>query len=162
MNPPRSQLPGRRSIMELHTGYPAFRALIATRGDHLVGFGYGFTGRLGQWWHDVVQSALRVEYGERLADGWLAAPFEVGELHVHPDHQGAGLGRSLITGLCAEREERSVLLSTQDAETRARRLYRSLGFTDLLTGYRFPGGGEPYAVMGAELPLNPHPARPPT
>lgn len=155
MAPPRSQLPGRRAIMELHTGYPEFRALIATHDDGLVGFGYGFTGRPGQWWHDVVQATLRVEYGERFTDDWLASPFEVGELHVHPDWQGAGIGRALITGLCAERTERTVLLSTQDAETRARRLYRSLGFTDLLTAYRFPGGGEPYAVMGAPLPL-PH------
>lgn len=162
MSPPRSQLPGRRSIMELHTGYPEFRSLIATRDDKLVGFAYGFTGRPGQWWHDVVQSALRAQYGERFADDWLAAPFEVGELHVHPEWQAAGIGRSLITGLCAERPEHTALLSTQDAETRARRLYRSLGFADLLTAYRFPGGGEPYAVMGCGLPLTTTPpATPP-
>ena len=46
------------------------------------------------------------------------------------------------------------VLSTRDAETRARRLYRGVGFTDLLTGFAFyPGGEPPYAVMGAELPL---------
>ena len=28
-----------------------------------------------------------------------------------------------------------------DADTRARRLYRGLGFTDLLTGFTFPGTG---------------------
>ena len=49
------------------------------------------------------------------------------------------------------------MLSTQDADSPARRLYRSLGFADLLTGFIFPGGGPPYAVMGAALPL---PARP--
>ena len=48
---------------------------------------------------------------------------------------------------------RSSLLSTRDAATPARRLYHSLGFEDLLTGFLFPGGGPAYAVMGATLPL---------
>jgi ribosomal protein S18 acetylase RimI-like enzyme len=52
------------------------------------------------------------------------------------------------------------LLSTRDADTPARRLYRGTGFTDLLTAFRFfPGGEPPYAVMGAELPLRTRPAR---
>ena len=45
------------------------------------------------------------------------------------------------------------MLSTADAESRARQLYRGVGFTDLLTGFRFAGGEPPYAVMGAKLPL---------
>ena len=45
------------------------------------------------------------------------------------------------------------MLSTADAPTKARRLYRGLGFTDLLTDFRFSGGEPPYAVMGATLPL---------
>ena len=45
------------------------------------------------------------------------------------------------------------MLSTQDTESRARRLYRGVGFTDLLTGFRFSGAEPPYAVMGAALPL---------
>jgi hypothetical protein len=40
-----------------------------------------------------------------------------------------------------------------DANTRARRLYHGLGFTDLLTGFAFPGAAQPYAIMGAPLPL---------
>ena len=41
------------------------------------------------------------------------------------------------------------MLSTQDDNSPARRLYHGMGFTDLLTGFSFPGGGPPYAVMGA-------------
>ncbi len=56
------------------------------------------------------------------------------------------------------------MLSTADAPTRARRLYRGVGFTDLLTDFRFSGGEPPYAVMGATLPLDasaaPRSARP--
>jgi hypothetical protein len=46
-----------------------------------------------------------------------------------------------------------MVLSTLDARTPARHLYHTLGLTDLLTGFRFPGGGPLYAVMGVVLPL---------
>ena len=52
-------------------------------------------------------------------------------------------------------------MSTQDTDSRARRLYRGLGFNDLVTGYRFPGTDPPYALMGATLPLPLRPGRPP-
>ena len=71
-----------------------------------------------------------------------------------PGYQGAGIGSGLLLGLTSGRPERTAVLSTRDAETRARRLYHGVGFTDLLTGFAFyPGGEPPYAVMGAELPL---------
>jgi ribosomal protein S18 acetylase RimI-like enzyme len=59
----------------------------------------------------------------------------------------------MVVDLAADRAERTAVLSTRDAPTPARRLYRSLGFGDLLTDFVFPGGGPPYAVMGAVLPL---------
>ncbi len=60
----------------------------------------------------------------------------------------------MLLRLTSGRPERTALLSTRDADTPARRLYRGTGFTDLLTAFRFfPGGEPPYAVMGAELPL---------
>ena len=79
-----------------------------------------------------------------------------------PEYQRRGIGRRLVLTLTAGRTERTAVLSTQDADSPARRLYRSLGFADLLTGFIFPGGGPPYAVMGAELPLRgADPAAPP-
>jgi len=80
---------------------------------------------------------------------------EIAEVHVHPGYHRRGIGRSLVLGLAAGRPERTAVLSTQDAESPARHLYRLLGFTDLLTGYAFPGTPVPYAVMGAALPLRP-------
>jgi ribosomal protein S18 acetylase RimI-like enzyme len=153
MLPPPGQLPGRHMIMERHAGYPEFRAFVAERSHAVVGFGYGFRGESGQWWHDVVRGQLAETGGTEHARHWLDDAWEVAELHVHPAAQGRGLGRALITSLCAGRPERTVVLSTLDAETPARNLYRSLGLVDLLTGFRFPGGGPLYAVMGAVLPL---------
>jgi ribosomal protein S18 acetylase RimI-like enzyme len=84
---------------------------------------------------------------------WLSDSLEIAEVHVHPDHQARGIGRQMILALTAGRPERTAVLSTRDAQSPARRLYRSLGFVDLLTAFHFPGGGPLYAVMGAPLPL---------
>ena len=43
---------------------------------------------------------------------------------------------------------------TPDAETRAFRLYRDLGFVDLARNYLFPGDSRPFAVLGVRLPLD--------
>lgn len=161
MSPPADQLPGRRAIMERHARYPRFRALLAEtrrpfrRSGAIQGFAYGFHGAPGQWWHDIVYQALVDKGGPAHAEEWLGDSFEVAELHVHPEHQRHGVGRALLVTLCAGRPERTVVLSTLDRgpDTPARRLYRSVGMVDLLTGFAFPGGGPRYAVMGARLPL---------
>jgi ribosomal protein S18 acetylase RimI-like enzyme len=181
MDPPRYQLPGRYSIMERHAGYAAFRAIAAVRspgaepagdgragdgraGDGragagragagpFIGFAYGFHGESGQWWHDLVSRAVASAQGRQAADHWLADSFQVAEVHVHPGYQGRGTGLAMMQRLAAGRPERTAVLSTMDAETRARRLYRGLGFTDLLEGFAFAGTEVPYAIMGAPLPL---------
>jgi GNAT superfamily N-acetyltransferase len=171
MNPPADQLPGRHTIMERHSAYPAFRAVVfewrhgpapfvlgAGRRPvpaKVAGFAYGFRGVPGQWWHDVVHEALADAGGKPHADNWLADVFEVAELHVHPSCQGRGLGRRLLEALCEGRTERTVVLSTLDRpDSPARHLYSSVGMTDLLRYFQFPGGGQAYAIMGAPLPLD--------
>jgi GNAT superfamily N-acetyltransferase len=165
MNPPDRTLSGREAIMERHAASPGFRGLTALVGGRLAGFTYGFHGETGQWWHDMVAAALATrsrmaipaaEYaGQDAQRTWLDDSFEIAELHVLPLWQGRGIGRSLLLSLASDRPERTAVLSTADAQTRARRLYRGLGFTDLLTGFRFSGMEPPYAVMGARLPLCP-------
>ena len=63
--------------------------------------------------------------------------FEVAELHVTPTHQGQGIGADVLVRLTATRTERTALLSTRDADSPARRLYRGTGFIDLLTEFIF-------------------------
>lgn len=160
MSPPADQLPGRRIIMARHAVFPGFRGLAATRDGQpssVIAFAYGFHGESGQWWHDLVTAAIAVTAGQALANRWLADSFEIGEVHVHPDYQRIGVGRRMVLALTAGRTESTAVLSTRDARSPARHLYRKLGFTDLLTAFRFPGGPESYAVMGAALPLLPEP-----
>ena len=149
------QLPGRRELMLRHVGQPSFRALAARTAPRgpIVGFTYGFHGASGQWWFDAVQSALRAAAGSACAAAWLADCMEIAELHVHRGHQRLGTGTRMLLTVTSGRPERTALLSTPDSESPARRLYRQVGFADLLTGYSFPGGSPPYAVMGALLPL---------
>jgi GNAT superfamily N-acetyltransferase len=154
-------LPGRRELMRRHAGYPAFKALqarAAVPGQRdgscqVLGFSYGFHGQAGQWWYDAVSNALSGAIGPMVTAGWLADCLEIAEVHVRKDQQRRGIGTRLLTALTAGRPERTALLSTPDRESTARRLYRRMGFRDLLTGYSFPGGSPPYAVMGAVLPL---------
>jgi ribosomal protein S18 acetylase RimI-like enzyme len=119
----------------------------------VVAFTYGFHGVGGQWWHDMVRSAVTATAGPDVAAHWLDDSFEVAELHVRPEYQKHGIGRQLLLRLTRECTERTAVLSTMDTESPARRLYRSLGFTELLTDYWFAGADTAYAVMGAALPL---------
>ena len=155
MAAPAGELPGRLAIMQRHAGNPGFRAVVtspeAPAGP--VGFAYGFHGSPGQWWHDVVHATLSADRGSATASWWLGDCFEVAEVHVHPGHQGRGAGREMMHRLATGLAERTAVLSTPDGHTRARRLYRSLGFGTLLPVLSFPGAGSAYAIMGAVLPL---------
>jgi GNAT superfamily N-acetyltransferase len=134
----------RREIMTSHVGRSGFVAVVATAGGELVGFGYGYRGRSGDWWHDVVAGGL----GRDRAREWLTSSFELAELHVHPTHHGRGIGRRILTDVLARADGTTTVLSTHDRESPARQLYRSVGFVDLLTGFVFPGSTEVYVVMG--------------
>ena len=163
MRPPPELLPGRKSIMAGHAVNPGFRAIAVIddgSGDP-VGFGYGFRGVPGQWWHNTVRNALMASRGAAIASGWMDDSVVVAELHVAPAYQGHGTGADVLGRLASGRPERTALLSTRDADSPARRLSRGTGFVDLLTEFQFfPGGEPPYAVMGAELPLRNRPGRP--
>ena len=174
MNPPEDQMPGRHTIMERHSGYAAFRAIAAIvppaggapadgapADGELVGFAYGFHGGGGQWWHDVVSRTTASILGSRAARDWFGDSLEIAEVHVLPSYQGRGTGLAMMLRLTAGRPERAAVMSTMDANTRARRLYRGLGFTDLLAGFVFAGTDAPYAIMGAPLPLRAASPRPP-
>ena len=138
----------RYEIMHMHLSRRGFVAVIAVDdSDELVGFGYGYLGRRGEWWHDIVVNALGRELGQR----WMSDAFELAELHVLPEHQGKGLGRRILDEVVRQADGRTMVLSTHDRESPARQLYRSSGFVDLLGGFVFPGSREVYAIMGKDL-----------
>ena len=144
---------GQRGPMWMeHMLRAGWRSVGAFDGERLVGVAYGYRGASGQWWHDEVRRGLtRVD--PAAAARWLEDYFELTELHVHPDAQGRGTGAAMLHRLLSTVDVPRVLLSTPEGPTRALRLYRSLGFTDLLRNYRFAGDPRPFAVLGRDLPL---------
>lgn len=138
----------RRSILTAHlqrTGLLAVGAFDDT--GRLVGVAYGYRGAPGQWWHDQVSAALSEDNTAR----WLSGSFEVCELHVRPAFQSTGLGREVLARLLALTDAPTAVLTTPDADTRARRFYRAGGWVDLARQLRFPGDPRVFAVLA--LPL---------
>ena len=121
--------------------------------DRLVGICYGYRGAPDQWWHEQVRRGITELHGRAVADEWLRNYFELTELHVRPDSQGKGTGEDLLRCLLAGVRSSQVLLSTPEGTTRAWRLYRRVGFRDVLRDYRFTGDPRPFAVLGRALPL---------
>jgi ribosomal protein S18 acetylase RimI-like enzyme len=136
----------RRDIINSHVRFRGFLA-VGAFDPELIGFGYGYLGSPGQWWHDVVAGALGRDGSKR----WLRNSFELAELHLRPAHHGNGIGRELLTRLLGLVENEHAVLSTPDTESPARALYRSYGFVDLRCGFQFPGSPESYAIMGVDL-----------
>jgi ribosomal protein S18 acetylase RimI-like enzyme len=123
----------------------------------LVGVAYGYPGAPGQWWQQqVVLGLQRGGSPPQEIARLMSSYFELTELHIHPRAQGRGLGEALARRLLAGRCEENVLLSTPETSgepNRAWRLYRRLGFTDIIRGYHFAGDPRAFAILGRALPL---------
>ena len=124
----------------------------------LVGIGYGYRGAPDQWWQQqVVQGLHRAGLPDAEIRRLTSSYFELTELHIRPDAQGHGLGEALTRRLLDNRDEAFVLLSTPEVNgegNRAWRLYRRLGFGDVIRDYHFAGDPRPFAVLGRALPLS--------
>ncbi len=136
------------------TGAPATADLFSAP---IVGVAYGYCGGPDQWWQQQVVAGLqRVGAdGSRIAE-LMTSYFELTELHIHPRAQGRGLGEALTRRLLDGRGESHVLLSTPEINgesNRAWRLYRRLGFDDVIRGYHFAGDPRPFAILVRSLPL---------
>ena len=123
----------------------------------LLGVAYGYPGAPGQWWQQqVVLGLQRGGLPPQQISQLMTSYFELTELHIHPRAQGRGLGEALARRLLAGRGERNVLLSTPETNgepNRAWRLYRRLGFADIIRGYHFAGDPRAFAILGRALPL---------
>jgi ribosomal protein S18 acetylase RimI-like enzyme len=123
----------------------------------LLGVAYGYCGAPDQWWQQQVVAGLQRGGlpGPDIAK-LMASYFELTELHIHPRSQGRGLGEALARRLLADRSEANVLLSTPETNgeaNRAWRLYRRLGFNDVIRRYHFAGDPREFAILGRALPL---------
>ena len=172
MRYPRGTESQRASMWLEHTRRRNWRAVAAVDADtgageiptaeHLavapmLGVAYGYEGAEDQWWQQqVVRGLHRVGFPRDETDRLMGDYFELTELHIHPSAQGRGLGEALARRLLDGRREANVLLSTPETNgeaNRAWRLYRRLGFTDIIRGYHFAGDPRAFAILGRTLPL---------
>jgi ribosomal protein S18 acetylase RimI-like enzyme len=117
----------RAGTFDKHCARQDFRLVAAEDDGSLGGFAYGYVGERGQWWSDRVVEAL----SPSVADVWVGGHFEFVELAVLPSYRRQGIGARLHDGLMSGTEHRRGLLSTDDSDTPARRLYASRGWTQL-------------------------------
>lgn len=168
MRYPRGTEDQRASMWLEHTRRQGWKAVAAVdgagdddatvlAGAPMLGVAYGYCGAPDQWWQQQVVAGLRRSGADQnhIAE-LMTSYFELTELHIHPRAQGRGLGEALIRRLLIGRGERHVLLSTPEINgeaNRAWRLYRRLGFTDIIRGYHFAGDPRAFAILGRALPL---------
>ncbi|MDT5280800.1 MAG: hypothetical protein QOJ20_1995 [Mycobacterium sp.] len=123
----------------------------------MLGVAYGYCGAPDQWWQQqVIQGLYRVGADTMRIAELMTSYFELTELHIAPRAQGRGLGEALARRLLSDRAEAHVLLSTPEINgeaNRAWRLYRRLGFGDIIRGYHFAGDPRAFAILGRALPL---------
>ncbi|MCZ4519260.1 GNAT family N-acetyltransferase [Rhodococcus ruber] len=165
MGYPRGTEQSRAPMWREHLHRPGWRAVGALlpnsdpdQPDSLVAVAYGYHGAPHQWWHQQVRDGLRRSgHPPHSVENALGNYFELTELHVLPSAQGYGLGlqlcRRLLDGVSAD----NVMLSTPEVareDNRAWRLYRRLGFADVLRDFKFAGDRRPFAVLGRRLPLD--------
>lgn len=116
-----------REMFTRHSQRDGFRLAIAAEGDTVLGFSWGYTGRPGQYWTDLVNLSLPAH----IADEWVGGHFEFVELGVLSSERGAGIGRALHDALLDGVTGRCLLSTTTDAADAAVRLYERSGWRGL-------------------------------
>jgi ribosomal protein S18 acetylase RimI-like enzyme len=117
----------RTEMFERHCAREGFRLAAAHDADRLVGFAWGYVGQRGQYWSDRVVAALPHE----VTDAWVGGHFEFVELAVLPAARRAGLGGRLHDVLLAGVPQARALLSTDNFDSPALRLYARRGWRKL-------------------------------
>ena len=150
--PPASSRGFEQTLRE-HARREGFRLCVAqeSEGDTLVGFGYGFTGQVGQPWRDSLALAL----DQATRDQWLSDYFELAELGVIPTFRRQGIGGHLHDRLLAGAPHPRSVLTVRANNEPAKQFYRRRGWLVLHEGFISASGRGPYIVMGSALARTP-------
>lgn len=162
----------RKSLWRNNANQPAFLAFCAIKHpqahvpdtgnpDHpIVGICYSFRGSPKTWWYQQITFGLLASGMSRQeAQLHLANYAEISEVHVAPAYQKHGIGTALVNALLSGIQEHTdsaqAMLSTPEVPNEANgawRLYRKLGFTDLLRNFRFPADPRPFGILRKQIP----------
>lgn len=112
------------STIPRHARRDGFRLVLATTGGAVSGYGYGFTGRRGQFWSDWLAGAAPAD----VVDTWVGNHFELVDIVVDPAHRGQGIAGQIHDELIAGLDQERALLATEPDEGAAASLYTSRGW----------------------------------
>jgi|SRR5579875_2157010 len=130
-----------------YAGLPGFFGRIAMVEGRAVGMGFGVDALRGNWWVDTVVGALGARH-PAVQNSWTLV-----ELAVAPAHRGHGYGTAIHDALWLAHDRPRALLSTQQNNHGAQRLYLRLGWHIVHPGLLFPGNPLPYVIMARERTL---------
>lgn len=137
----------RDQVWDRHAARAGFRLALARDGGAVVGFAYGYTGEVGQWWTDNAATVLHPD----VASDWLGGHFELVSIGVAEQARGAGVARQLLAALTdGLPHSRWLLMTSADSDDPARRLYRSAGWAVI-----GPGLSQDRVIMGRVRPARP-------
>jgi ribosomal protein S18 acetylase RimI-like enzyme len=128
----------RRDLFNRHAARAGYRLAVATDGDTVAGFAWGYTGERGQYWTDLVCGALPRE----VTAEWVGGHFEFVELAVLTRYRRQGIGSRLHDVLLSNVRQKCLLSTADEPDDPAVRLYLRHGWRRL--GTLSPG----FQVMG--------------
>jgi GNAT superfamily N-acetyltransferase len=107
-----------------HARRDGFKLVLAVTADEVSGYGYGFTGRRGQFWSDWLAGTAPAE----IVETWVGNHFELVDIVVDPAHRGQGIAGLVHDALVGGLPQERALLATEPDEGAAARLYTSRGW----------------------------------
>jgi ribosomal protein S18 acetylase RimI-like enzyme len=128
----------RQDLFNRHAARAGYRLAVATDGDTVAGFAWGYIGERGQYWTDLVCDVLPRE----VTADWVGGHFEFVELAVLPDYRRRGIGAQLHDALLTDVRQRCLLSTADDPDDPAVRLYLRQGWQrlgDLSPGFQVMG-----------------------
>lgn len=116
------------STVHRHARRAGFRMVLATTDGEVSGYGYGFTGKRGQFWSDWLSGAAPAD----IVETWVGDHFELVDIVVDPAHRGQGIAGQLHDRLVEGLPQERALLATAPDDGAAARLYGGRGWQVLV------------------------------
>jgi ribosomal protein S18 acetylase RimI-like enzyme len=116
------------STIPRHSRRKGFRLVLATTDGTVSGYGYGFTGKRGQFWSDWLVGTAPKD----IVETWVGDHFELVDLVVDPAFRGRGIAGQLHDHLVHGLPQQRALLATAPDAGAAARLYHGRGWRILV------------------------------
>ncbi|MFD1739624.1 GNAT family N-acetyltransferase [Bacillus salitolerans] len=134
--------------LQKHMNYEGFTGFVIVSEDgDVIGYSYGYTSLPEQYYHGLLSNEFNSEDYQK----WLTDCFEFVELAVHPGYRKQGHANQLITKLLDGVGHKTAILTTQQNNFSARKLYESLHWV-LYKETFYPGDkSNPFVIMVKKL-----------